>query len=665
MIIEAREHLVFENKSFRASYYISDNNIIETESAGYMDINSAVASQDHFMNVVVQSLKQKGIAPPYIIIIHLKKVYGADNKARKYLRTSVSELYEQNILSTGLIVSPSYFVRTMGMIWKALNPGFQYNFYKTKLEAYQHILNRENKAETVKLNDNVRETIQKASLVKFKQDQLTVIKKPSWQYEAEDGSIQVDFLLVDENILVIIPKGSPNEQQIKASTETVKDIFQENGGKKLIIILDLKEMKFPSLKAKKAAISLNDQLEGKWEHRFFVVTPHSKTIFKLFKIAHPKFVKNTIAEDTFEKALSQSLSINKRKKWFNKLNNGKGVEQVHDLYKYTKEELIAKISDMYANQIQKTNILFEVFSRITWDDSFKPEFLSIDENDPFYHLFNAVNVLQDDVYEMVKELKDLNQNLENKVQQRTQELNQKNQELTVLNKELDQFVYVITHDLKAPLSSIKGLLQLIKIEPDTAMREKYFGLMTQSIEKQEKFIEEILQISHNSQHDIQPGPVDLEQMIHQSFEELSGLDNADLIRNKIIVHKKQTFYSDQRRLKIIFKNIISNAIKYSLPEQRKAEIRINIHFDEQNVILKFKDNGMGIKEEHLEKLFSMFYRATSQRHGSGLGLYIVKETVEKLNGAIKLWSEYGKGTTIELTLPNLRPDKKLASGNKK
>src|SRR5690606_16639923 len=109
------------------------------------------------------------------------------------------------------------------------------------------------------------------------------------------------------------------------------------------------------------------------------------------------------------------------------------------------------------------------------------------------------------------------------------------------------------------------------------------------------------------------------------------------------------FYSDSWRLKVILSNIISNAIRYRNGKDPVIRVMVKVTGDKANVSVE--DNGKGIVKEHLPSVFKMFYRATDDGHGSGLGLYIVKEAVEKLNGSIKISSREGAGTTVNLEIP--------------
>jgi signal transduction histidine kinase len=141
-------------------------------------------------------------------------------------------------------------------------------------------------------------------------------------------------------------------------------------------------------------------------------------------------------------------------------------------------------------------------------------------------------------------------------------------------------------------------------------------------------------------------------MAKNCIKELEYLDNFKSIKVKVNVKNSAIiFRSDPLRANIIFSNIISNAYKYYNTET-KSYLRIDIAITPLNATIVFNDNGIGIKKEYHDKIFDMFYRATERSQGSGLGMYIVKQAIEKLEGTINFKSEYGKGTTIKITLPN-------------
>jgi signal transduction histidine kinase len=263
-------------------------------------------------------------------------------------------------------------------------------------------------------------------------------------------------------------------------------------------------------------------------------------------------------------------------------------------------------------------------------------------------------------------LKLFNGNLETRVQERTQALNdeiitrkkaedkllQTNQELSKRNTELDNFVYSVSHDLRAPIASVLGLINLARNDKDQAMKNVYLEKINNSALQQDNFIREILDQSRNSRLEVKKDEILFEPLIDETFNQLKFATATGMAVEKIVqVRQEGSFYSDRWRLKVILNNIISNSIRYR--NGHDPIIKVNVEISNHRAVVEIEDNGRGIPKEHLNKVYQMFYRATDDGAGSGLGLYIVKETMDKLQGLIKIESEVGKGTKVKLEIPEL------------
>lgn len=247
------------------------------------------------------------------------------------------------------------------------------------------------------------------------------------------------------------------------------------------------------------------------------------------------------------------------------------------------------------------------------------------------------------------------QALQNEIQTRKEaeaKLQKTNQELGKRNTELDNFVYSVSHDLRAPIASVLGLINLAKKDGDLAMKDTYLDMINSSALQQDHFIKEILDQSRNSRLEIKREEILFEPIIDETFNQLSFATPAGRAVEKIIsVQQSKPFYCDRWRLKVILNNIISNAIRYR--NGRDPVIKVNVDVTEKGAELCIEDNGKGIAKEHLKHVCRMFYRATDDGAGSGLGLYIVKEAIDKLSGSIKIDSVEGKGTTVQLLIPEV------------
>lgn len=268
---------------------------------------------------------------------------------------------------------------------------------------------------------------------------------------------------------------------------------------------------------------------------------------------------------------------------------------------------------------------------------------------------------------LLNRLNEVNRNLELKVQERTGELEHQkesleekneriliqNEALKKLNIQMDNFVYSVSHDLKAPLASAIGLINLAKNENDVSTLKHYFDLMGKSLNKLNRFINEILDFSRNARLQINKDEINFDEIVNGTLEQYQFYEDWKDIEKNVNIDQKGKFISDNQRINIVFNNLLSNALKYSTLGQKGAQVDISVKSDEKQAKITIKDTGSGIEEEHLEHIFDMFYRADTKKSGSGLGLYIVKETLEKLEGEIDIKSKSGKGTTVTFTIPNM------------
>ena len=234
-----------------------------------------------------------------------------------------------------------------------------------------------------------------------------------------------------------------------------------------------------------------------------------------------------------------------------------------------------------------------------------------------------------------------------------QALARQNEALIKINKELDSFVYSISHNLRAPLMSVLGLLDLAQNESNSTVIHQYHEMMKSSVCKLDDTLKEILEYSRNARQGLVIDQVSFERTINDNFERMQFMPGYDRIKKEIFIEGDAPFFTHRYRLSLILNNLISNAIKYSDASKEVSFINITIQVKTERAYMIFHDNGIGIENSYIQKVFNMFFRATEKNEGAGLGLYIVKEAVEKLGGTIDLESQLGKGTVFKIELPNL------------
>jgi len=232
------------------------------------------------------------------------------------------------------------------------------------------------------------------------------------------------------------------------------------------------------------------------------------------------------------------------------------------------------------------------------------------------------------------------------------QLVESNKQLTKLNEELDRFVYSTSHDLRAPLLSVLGILNIAEGYKNKEELQQYHRLIQTRVLALEKFIKDITDYSRNSRLEIVSERVNIATMTEEIWESLRHSDDARGIEFIIDLPKDLAVMNDGKRLRIVLSNLISNAIRYHDQRKENKYIKIYHHTTGSSFSLHIADNGQGIAPEVHSKVFDMFYRGNESSQGSGLGLYIVKETLEKLSGTIQLSSTPKIGSTFSISVPN-------------
>jgi len=248
-------------------------------------------------------------------------------------------------------------------------------------------------------------------------------------------------------------------------------------------------------------------------------------------------------------------------------------------------------------------------------------------------------------------LKVMNNHLEELVQQRTAKLEFTVQELDTVVNELDRFVYSASHDLSAPLKSVLGLVNILRNEHDPDKLQTYCDYIERSISKLDNVIKSLVEFSRNSHYLVGHVDVNVREIVAEVIEELAFWPETQLVKLNNKVMPDLVVKSDPERLKVILHNLIGNSIKYADTMKPSPSIWIESFLEHTTLVLQVKDNGIGIRESDHARIFDMFFRGSDRSKGSGLGLFIVKETVSKLKGTISLKSEYAVGTTFEIRLP--------------
>ncbi len=229
-------------------------------------------------------------------------------------------------------------------------------------------------------------------------------------------------------------------------------------------------------------------------------------------------------------------------------------------------------------------------------------------------------------------------------------LDNQHNRLQQTNKELDNFLYSTSHDLRGPIASVLGLTNLAKLETQDLVAVDYFNRIESRIKKLDQIVGDILNYAKSVKMPVTKEKIDFLETVNDIFKQLQFASNQNEITLTLDTTSPQYFYSDPTQISIILSNLIGNSIKYA--DSQKSNSYIEATMVRENGVLRIsiKDNGIGIADENIPKVFDMFYRATNVNEGSGLGLYIAREAIRKLDGKFEVTSSEGRGSTFTIVL---------------
>ncbi|MBI1266865.1 MAG: response regulator [Cryomorphaceae bacterium] len=233
-----------------------------------------------------------------------------------------------------------------------------------------------------------------------------------------------------------------------------------------------------------------------------------------------------------------------------------------------------------------------------------------------------------------------------------QALKKKNEDLEKALGELEKFVYSASHDLRAPLVSILGVVKVARAENIGGTSGEYFGMIEKSVKRLDGFVQNIISYYQNRKQGEVLADIQADILLDEVIEHYRYFDGAEKINIQKSANQSGPIRLDELRLKMILNNLISNSIKYADLTKDQPFLKLMIEANEKVVRLIVEDNGQGINREDQKKVFDMFFRSNDSKLGSGIGLYIVKEAADKMGGKIHLSSELRQGAKFEIELPN-------------
>jgi signal transduction histidine kinase len=177
-------------------------------------------------------------------------------------------------------------------------------------------------------------------------------------------------------------------------------------------------------------------------------------------------------------------------------------------------------------------------------------------------------------------------------------------------------------------------------------------MMEESVKGLDKYIQDIHDYYNLKRGELNIEEIHFSEMVKEQedyFKTFTKSNNISFVAN---ISQREPFRSDKNSIHMILNNLLSNAFKYHRKEETDKRVELNIKVETGKLTMDIMDNGMGIPENHVSKIFDMFFRGSAGELGSGFGLYNVKNALSKLNGLIKVDTQVGKGSVFTVTVPN-------------
>ncbi|EMR01805.1 sensor histidine kinase [Cesiribacter andamanensis] len=294
---------------------------------------------------------------------------------------------------------------------------------------------------------------------------------------------------------------------------------------------------------------------------------------------------------------------------------------------------------------EKTSHIVEGFEAGGVDFLFKPlhSFITRAKVSAFVSFYRQKKALEKAHRDMIS----LNRQLEERVSQRTEELLR-------INNDLDNFIYTASHDLKAPISNIEGLMNLFykQLSKESRSSQEFAnlqGMINESIERFKNTLQDLTEVAKVQQEAGTKDTVyfaELVEEVKHNIQEAISSSGAEISED---FSKAPRIDFSRKNLRSILYNLLSNAIKYSSPE-RTPQVSVSTSLSGPYVLLQVKDNGLGIAEKDQAKVFAMFKRLHTHVEGTGVGMAIVKRIVENSGGRIEIESKPGEGSCFKVYL---------------
>jgi PAS domain S-box-containing protein len=238
-------------------------------------------------------------------------------------------------------------------------------------------------------------------------------------------------------------------------------------------------------------------------------------------------------------------------------------------------------------------------------------------------------------------------------------LESQNHRIKKMNSVLDRFLYSVSHEFRTPICNGLGLINLARTTNDEEDNKDILDKLEFTIRNLDDMLQNIGVFSDISRLELNNRETDIREVFNECLEHSKLLGGTQDVELTIDLKQTAPLVCDRTRLYIVLRNLISNGIKFRDLRKDNQYVRLEVKVEPQHVTMEVRDNGRGIKEEYLDKIFDVFYKVNSTSEGSGLGLFMVREIVESMGGKFNVQSRYESGTVFQITFPNAKSSGKV------